>query len=346
MRIDFLSNHGLMGGGEVMLFQLAGVARELGHTSVVIAPEDSEVAERARSLALPFVGVEASGRRQLMRRYHAYSRASDADVLWCNGPVPSMATIGVRTPRIVHLHQHPTGSQATVLRLARRGAAATLVPSHTMAAMIKGTTAFPNWTDAPPPDFTRRIHDSATVRIGFIGRISAVKGLDVLAASVALLPSNVKARLVVAGDDRFVPAAESAPVRAALERISDVTELVGWTDRDAFHAAIDVLVVPSSWDEPFGLVAAEAMARSTPLLVTKSGALPEIVGPDHPWIVRRCDPEALAAAITEMIADPERVRESVVSAENRWNNHFSPMAGTERLAQFLSAFGNRSPEAG
>jgi|APCry1669189000_1035189.scaffolds.fasta_scaffold00505_9 glycosyltransferase involved in cell wall biosynthesis len=345
MRIDFLSNHGLMGGGEVMLFQLAGVARELGHTSVVIAPEDSEVAERARSLALPFVGVEAKGRRQLMRRYHAYSRASDADVLWCNGPVPSMATIGVRTRRIVHLHQHPTGSQATLLRLARRSAAATLVPSHTMAAMVKGTTAFPNWTDAPPPDFTRRIQDSAAVRIGFIGRISTVKGLDVLADSVALLPSNLKVRLIVAGDDRFVPAAESAPVRAALERISGVTEVVGWTNRDSFHASIDLLVVPSTWDEPFGLVAAEAMARRTPLLVTKSGALPEIVGPDHPWIVRRRDPEALAAAMAEMIADPERVRESVIRAENRWNTHFSPGAGTERLTQFLSAFGDQRPEA-
>ena len=184
------------------------------------------------------------------------------------------------------------------------------------------------------------------MRIGFIGRISTMKGLDVLADSVALLPSNLEVRLVVAGDDRFVPAAESAPVRAALERISDVTELVGWTDRDAFHAAIDVLVVPSSWDEPFGLVAAEAMARRTPLLVSRSGALPEIVGPDHPWIVRRRDPGALATALTEMIADPERVRESVRSAENRWNNHFSPRAGTGRLAQFLSAFGNPSPEAG
>jgi hypothetical protein len=47
-----------------------------------------------------------------------------------------------------------------------------------------------------------------------------------------------------------------------------------------------------------------------------------------------------------MIADPERVHESVVRAEERWNGLFSPSAGMERLAQFLSAFGNRRPEAG
>ena len=341
MRIDFLSNHGLMGGGEVMLFQLASAAQEIGHPSMIIAPEASEVHERAVVLKLPCIGLPANGRRELITSYRTYARTSEADLLWCNGPVPSIATTNARIPRIVHLHQHPNRHQAALLRWARRRALATLVPSHNMAEAIAGSTAFPNWTDAPAAEFMRTSADPTTLRIGFIGRISSGKGLDVLADAVAELPANLGVTLMVAGDDRFVPPEESAPVLSALERISEKVELVGWTERDKFHARIDLLVVPSSRDEAFGLVAAEAMARRTPLLVTDAGALPEIVGPDHPWIVRRRNPVAIATAISEMINDSDRVHESVVRGEQRWAQLFSPMAGSQRLGEFLSELSSK-----
>lgn len=339
MRIDLLSNHGAMGGGEVMLLQLAGTAIALGHSCRIVGPEGSELAEQARRLDLPFIGVAADGRRSLLRQYRSHARSTDADLLWCNGPVPSMATIGARIPRIVHLHQRPSPSQAILLRLARHGAIATLVPSHTMAAVISGSTALPNWTDAPPVDPARTPAEPGVTRIGFIGRMSTVKGLDVLADAVAMLPAELGAQLLVAGDDRFVPESESAPVRAALGRIADRTTVLGWCDRDTFHAGIDLLVVPSSWEEPFGLVAAEAMARRTPLLVTRSGALPEIVGPDHPWVVPPSDAEALALAITAMIEDPWPVAESVRRAADRWSELYSPEAGRERLGALLDGLG-------
>jgi glycosyltransferase involved in cell wall biosynthesis len=45
----------------------------------------------------------------------------------------------------------------------------------------------------------------------------------------------------------------------------------------ATMAGASVLLVPSLWDEPFGLVAAEAQAAGTPVLATRRGALPEVV---------------------------------------------------------------------
>ena len=47
-----------------------------------------------------------------------------------------------------------------------------------------------------------------------------------------------------------------------------------------FLERIDLLVVPSVWEEPFGRVAAEAMINSIPALVSDRGSLPQVVGGD------------------------------------------------------------------
>jgi glycosyltransferase involved in cell wall biosynthesis len=154
---------------------------------------------------------------------------------------------------------------------------------------------------------------------------------------VALLSDDLPVRLVVAGDDRFVPAKKSAPVRASLDRISDRVDLVGWIDRERFHASVDLVVVPSTWDEPFGLVAAEAMARRSPLVVTDAGALPEIVGPNYPWIAPRSDPQKLATVLRRMLDNPALVGATVEQAHRRWSREFSPAAGVTRMENLLAS---------
>ena len=351
MRIEFLSNHGAIGGGEVMLFQLIDAARAIGHDVSVVAPVDSEVAHNAVHLDVAFIGVDGTDRRSLLTRYAAHARQSGADLLWCNGPIPSLATMTATTPRLVHLHQVPSRGQRLLLHAARRGALATLVPSRSMSAAIPGTTPFPNWTgptpvdDSDAPDHRSSPFEpsqptpsrQAPLRIGFIGRLSTAKGIDVLADSVALLPDDLPIRLVVAGDDRFVPATKSGPVRASLDRISDRVDLLGWIDRERFHASVDLVVVPSIVDESFGLVAAEAMARRSPLVVTDAGALPEIVGPDFPWIAPRSNPQGLATVLQRMLDNPALVDATVEQAHRRWINEFSPAAGVARMESLLTS---------
>ena len=348
MRIEFLSNHAAMGGGEVMLFQLAEAARENSHDIAVVGPQNSEVSREAHSRRIPFVGVKGADRKSLTTRYAAHARASDADLLWCNGPVPSMATALARVPRVVHLHQLPSRSQAAMLDIPRRRALVTLVPSRSMAESLTRSVPFLNWTAAPPQEFDdssrqferqRGYSPSEPLRIGFIGRLSALKGLDVLADAVSQLSSDLHVRLIVAGDDRFVPESDLRPVRSALERISTQVDVVGWIDRETFHRSVDIVAVPSTWDEPFGLVAAEAMARRSPLIVTNAGALPEIVGSDHPWIADRSDSAGIAAIVRSMLANPEQVETSVRSAHRRWSENFSPAAGANRFATLLRDLG-------
>lgn len=336
MRIEFLSNHGPVGGGEVMLLELASAARTIGVTAVVVGPEDSEVQRRASTLDLPFTGVRGGSKIDLARAYRA--RRSSADLLWCNGPVPAVASSMSTTPTVVHLHQKPSRWQRAALAVARHRARATVVSSHFMAREVPGAVVLANWSSRPgsiaearrpfPPPTGR-------LRIGFIGRTSSSKGLDVLAQAVRKLVRDHDVELVIAGDDRFVPGHEREPVDRALDAIADRVTRLGWVDVDDFHRRVDLVVVPSVWDEPFGLVAAETLSHRTPLIVTDTGALGEIVGEDHPWRVPRRDPDAIATTIGRMLAAPDEVSRSVDEGFRRWSAHYSPDQGALRLRSFL-----------
>ena len=54
-----------------------------------------------------------------------------------------------------------------------------------------------------------------------------------------------------------------------------------------YAAAADVQCVPSLWEEAAGLVVLEAMAEGLPLIVTRSGGIPEYVGGDAALFVER-----------------------------------------------------------
>ncbi|WP_386052409.1 glycosyltransferase [Terrabacter terrigena] len=144
--------------------------------------------------------------------------------------------------------------------------------------------------------------------VGFAGRLEAAKGADVLLRAVAL-ESDLRCR--VAGD---------GPERRRLERLAsalgvpDRVEFVGALESDRlpdFYRSLDVLAVPSlttpSWVEQFGRVAVEAMACGIPVVVSDSGALPEVVG-DAALVVAEGDEAALAKAIGEVVRDADVAR--------------------------------------
>jgi glycosyltransferase involved in cell wall biosynthesis len=74
------------------------------------------------------------------------------------------------------------------------------------------------------------------------------------------------------------------------------------SDVERILAASDVVVVPSHWEEAFGLAVVEGMAAGKPVVVSASGAMPELVG-DAGLVVPKRDPPALAAAIGRILDD-------------------------------------------
>jgi len=143
------------------------------------------------------------------------------------------------------------------------------------------------------------------VVVGFAGRLDAAKGAGVL---LRTLPLDRSLSVRVAGDG---PDRERLEALAVELGVSDRVELLGPLDQAAlpdFYRSLDVLAVPSlttpTWVEQFGRVALEAMACGIPVVVSDSGALPEVVG-DAAVVVPEGSPSDLAKALAEVGHDAD-----------------------------------------
>jgi glycosyltransferase involved in cell wall biosynthesis len=335
-RLTFAANNGDIGGGEVMLLRMAEAGRDAGLEVTVVGPRaPSELVEAARSSGLATVSIPADTRAGYMWGLRSWDRQHRTGHLWCNGLVPAVATAG-RPRRVVHLHQLPVRAQRPAAVLARAGSVAVVVPSAFMAGRVGGARVLPNWTAAVDPrSQPEDVGAETPVRIGFLGRLSQDKGLDTLARAVGVLNSGTSGavELRIAGDYRFVPHAQQDAVRRALALVAGSVTQLGWLDKETFFSDVDMVVFPSTWGEPFGLVAAEAMAAGVPLVVSDAGALPEVVGNDHPWVAHAGDPEDLARVIRSVISvDTTPTTEN---ARRRWELEFSPDAGRRRYRRLL-----------
>lgn len=337
-RIVIATNNGDIGGGEVMLLNIADALRSLGiHVSVVGPTDPGELVETAADRGFDTIALRASGRLAYMRALAAWRLRNLNVPLWCNGLVPSTATAGMG-PRITHLHVLPAGGNRAAVPLAMLRARATLVPSQFMAERLPAARVLPNWTTEVPFTPTKRSTDGP-LRVGFLGRLTRDKGVDVLAEAMSRVqgPGGRETAFVLAGANRFGGVADDHAISAALRRIEDRTEQLGWVPREAFFADIDLAIFPSVFPESFGLVVAEAMAAGVPFVISDAGALPEVAGVEHPWVARAGDAEHLASVITAALAASadERSRQAAV-ARGRWEENYSPAAGFQRVAALLS----------
>jgi glycosyltransferase involved in cell wall biosynthesis len=80
---------------------------------------------------------------------------------------------------------------------------------------------------------------------------------------------------------------------------------VRFDEMPGLYASADVIVYPSSYPEPLGLVPLEAMAAGRPIIVTRTGGLPEtVIDHDTGYIIERGDLDALVERVRRLILDP------------------------------------------
>lgn len=335
--VAIATNNGDIGGGEVMLLQIADALRSLGITPLVVGPAaPSGLVDAARDRGFATQPLPATGRREYMRALRAWHRKNREIPLWCNGLVPSAATAGLG-PRIVHLHILPSDAHAVLAAVARRGASAVVVPSAFMAERLRGVRVLSNWTAAIEP--VERRAPAEPLRVGFLGRLTCEKGVHILGQAMETVRRELgDVRLLLAGEGRFGTDADDAAISAALAPLGDAVEQPGWMEPAEFFAAVDLAVFPSVWPESFGLVAAEAMAFGVPFVISDAGALPEVAGVDYPWIAAHGDPDALARTIIAALSAPDADHHAqTVASRARWQAEFSPQAGRRRVAELLAS---------
>jgi len=163
--------------------------------------------------------------------------------------------------------------------------------------------------------------------IAYTGRVEWEKGVQtLLSAMPALRSAHPGIRLLVAGRGSYL---DDAQRQAAHLGLDGSVRFLGWVSEEdlrAIVAAADLAVAPSLY-EPFGLIALEAAAIGTPLVVSRSGGLAEFAHDDQRALTfTPGDSDSLVDAVTRALADPratheraERAREAVL-ADYDWRD--------------------------
>ena len=156
---------------------------------------------------------------------------------------------------------------------------------------------------------------------------SLVRAFDVIATKRPNL------HLVIAGPDGWGVDAvkeviDSSPNRSRIRR-------TGWlsdADRDDLLAGTRAFVYPSLL-EGFGIPPLEAMAAGVPVVATRTGSLPEVLGSAAQW-AQPGDVDTLVSAI-EKVLDDKALTESLVAAGNERLTHFSWDRSTDELVELF-----------
>ncbi|HEX4838541.1 MAG TPA: glycosyltransferase [Solirubrobacteraceae bacterium] len=163
---------------------------------------------------------------------------------------------------------------------------------------------------------------AATPTVAFVGRIEWEKAPDVACRAVALMRDRhgVDARLVLVGSGAD---GERRALRALVRRlaIEDRVELTGPLAPRGVAGVLaraHALVVPSRWQEPFGLVCLEAALARVPVVASFSGGMPEMLVPEREALFFPIDDaEACAAALVRTIQDAQATADRTERAFTR-----------------------------
>jgi glycogen(starch) synthase len=177
--------------------------------------------------------------------------------------------------------------------------------------------------------------------VSFAGRLVHEKGVQELVKALPLLRADYPdIHAVIAGDGPLLTAQQD---RAERYHVADRIRWPGYladSELAALFASSAVVVVPSLY-EPFGLVAVEAQRLGTPVAVSDTGGLRELVRPGRTGV--RFQPEspaALAAAVRGLLLDPQHAQRMADAGRRQAETRFSwasVAARTEAVYRRLAA---------
>lgn len=186
----------------------------------------------------------------------------------------------------------------------------------------------PAGRDAPAAGSS--LSPDGAARLLFLGRMDLLKGgrtlVDALPAVHAGLARPVHAVFAGEGPDRAEWERRAAEAGARCAGVT--TEFVGWKRGGALEAlwdAADLLVVPSVWPEPFGMVGPEGGLRGVPAAAFAVGGIPDWLEDGVNGRLAPADPPTaagLAGAVADCLRDPAghaRLREGALRLARRFS---------------------------
>ncbi|HEY8304558.1 MAG TPA: glycosyltransferase family 4 protein [Solirubrobacteraceae bacterium] len=224
------------------------------------------------------------------------------------------------------------------------------------ASLVWNSQALRNLTPIPSgvrPALERVIHPTtaherlfAAVRrspapmptIAFVGRLEPEKAPDLAIRALALLREShgLDVRLLLMGTGEPTVVSQLEDLVRAL-RLEDRVELRGAVPIESVASALGeahAIVVPSRWQEPFGLVCLEAALARVPVVASMSGGMPEMLEPGEEALFFAIDDvDACAAALADTLTDKSAAAERVRRARARADDY-----SLERYREAYDAF--------
>lgn len=170
--------------------------------------------------------------------------------------------------------------------------------------------------------------------LAFVGRLVSDKGADLLLDALAALETRgLRPECTFIGD---------GPERSALERraadlgLAGRARFTGFLRGRALHAELArhrILVVPSRWKEPFGIVALEGIAAGCAVVGSSGGGLGEAIGPCGRTFANN-DADALTGTLRELLENPAEVDACVA----RGTEHLGRFSVERLCDRYLDAF--------
>jgi glycosyltransferase involved in cell wall biosynthesis len=303
---------------ELFEFTAAGARFVVAEIGVTPSPGDLVV---ARSLSRWVKGADL---------VHAHGFRAGLVAL-CSGAGQGWPVAGVRAsgvPLVVTWHNQvlATGLKGTVMHRVEsavaRGATLSLGASADLVDQARkaGGTAVFGPVAPPAPTASRstraEVRTSLEVRdrpmVLAVGRLHAQKDYPTLVAAMGHLQGrHPRPVLVVAGDGP-----EAAAVQRLVDELQVDARLLGRrNDVPDLLRAADLLALSSLW-EARALVVQEAMQVGLPVVSTRVGGLPELIGPDG-ILVESGDVPGMAAAIESILDDPALAADLAERAQRR-----------------------------
>ena len=175
----------------------------------------------------------------------------------------------------------------------------------------------------------------------YVGRLCTEKGILLILKALDVLVNDqhrtgLHLNIFGDGDEAYVN-----ELRAFIDekRLAQSVTFHGRVPQDeliSYYDRAQMLLVPSLWQEPFGLVIAEAMARGLPVIASDVGGPAEIIthGVDG-LLVTPGDEQALVSAITSLLEDGDSGRRLSEAAQATVRQRFTVDGNVKRVEQHL-----------
>ena len=300
-------------------------------------PSVNPKGERFRHLALAHNYTHCANVYHEVSRIHSLCGGLDvvsAPIWLCEGVICSMddrwptvltlhttmktiAAMGGTTADPAHVRDMIALEAATVQRsgyiYANSRASLSKARDEAGGSYAAADVVVPHGTSDVRNDYPRRRDNDGKIRLLFVGRIEARKGVDVLLeAAYKVLPEFPNAELILLG--KHNPAGGESCMEAharhmtAHPALEEQIQFIGEVGDDALmqaYADCDAFVLPSRY-ESFGLVLTEAMMFGKPVIACRAGGMVEIVEDgENGYLARPGDADSFADAMRKILASAE-----------------------------------------